>query len=531
MNETLQNTNPSDKPFILGVVKTVTEMPIAAETATSHSNAMSALATTAWMVVTVLALISFVGSIATGYISFEAVAANFPIDVLAILITLDLFSIYVVQTGALDAIGLRLAFATRGRPHIAAVLMGLLMFASSALLNNLAAIFILGPVLLTLLRAMRAPRQITATFLSLILVMCNLGGMATPMGDFPAIMLMSTGIVGFTPYLAGAFPLASSLALIAILTYGFTIRRQFAELGGANEESRTRISLELMRVRNRHIKPDLTRAILLSGVFAGMVLAWARIPPSNWPFFMTALIGAAAATVVAGPRLSTEALRAYDLRTTITMAVILTVAALVSVSGLVEVAANALIAATPGGTLLLVALMVVVAVAAGLFSAGPATAAVLPIFVTLADGPLAAFGDLVGIAFAASICAGSSMMLHSATAGPTLRGEVAKAGFVDDRGRSVWGAVTYLRFGLLTAILQLGLSIAWILIVTNMQAPWLINLVPIGLLLAVAGVIVRAADSKDDRRRTSVGKALSGMGLVLAASVFAYGAATSFFNI
>lgn len=479
-----------------------------------------------WVGITAAALIGFVGLLASGYVPFQALARSFPLDVLAILITLDLFSLYVVQTGALDAIGLKLALATKGRAHIAATFMGLLMFVSSAFLNNLAAIFIIAPIFLTLLRAMGAGTQTTVAFLSLMLVLCNLGGMATPMGDFPAILLMSSGLVGFMPYLVGAFPLASSLALVAIIAYSQMMRRQQTSLNRPEDASRTRISLEFMRVRNRHVRPDLLRAILLCLVFIGMVLAWAFVPPSNWPFFMTAVVGSAAATIVAGPRLSMDAIGRYDLRTTIFMAIILTIAALVSATGLVEIAANALVALAPGGALLLIALMALVAIAAGLFSAGPATAAVLPIFVTLSDGPLAAYGDLVGIAFAASICAGSSMLMHSATAGPALRGETAKAGFIDEDGRSIWGFGTYLKFGLVTALAQLGLSIAWILLSANMRGSWLMNLVPIGLAMVVAGTVVVASSGVSSTKTKAIGNGLALAGYGLAAAAIAYGVAT-----
>lgn len=480
-----------------------------------------------WFILPSLALVAFVGLMASGYVPFEALAKGFPLDVLAILITLDVFSLYVVQTGALDTLGLKLALATKGRTDVAAIFMGLLMFASSALLNNLAAIFIIAPVFLTLLRAMRARAEVTAAFLSLMLVLCNLGGMATPMGDFPAILLMASGIVGFTPYLLGAFPLAASLALVAIIGYSAMIRGRQAALSSPEDASRTRISLEFMRVRNRHNRPDMLRAILLGTVFTAMVLAWALVPPANWPFFMTALVGAAAATAIAGPSLSKKAIGNYDLRTTVVMAIILTVAAIVQVTGIVGTIANALVAATPDETMLLVALMAFVTVAAGLFSAGPATAAVLPIFVELSRGPLASFGDLVGIAFATSVCAGSSMLMHSATAGPALRGETLKAGFSDGNGYAVWGAGSYLKFGVLTALSQLVLSIVWILLVSKMQASWLMNLVPIGLFGVVAGSVVVSVGQTKTGKNT-IGSALRVVGCASAAVPIVYGAATVF---
>jgi|GEM_PF-338010 len=448
------------------------------------------------------ALAIFLALFASGEVQFGDLATAFPVDVLAILLTLDIFSRFVAQTGALDAIGFKLARATKGRAALAAILMGLLMFMSSALLNNLAAIFVLAPIFLTLLRTMRAPAAVTNMFLSLMLVLCNLGGMATPMGDFPAILLMSSGLVGFMPYLVGAFPLALSIALIAIIAYAIGLQRKQALSWEPQEEARTRIHLSLMDARNRHIAPDLVQAVLLSAVFFAMVLAWALISPDAWPFFMTAVIGASTAAILTGPKRAAEVIGQYDLKTLIVMVAILSVAALVSVLGVVGVTANALVATIPNSTLLLVALMTLVTIAAGLFSAGPATAAVLPIFITLSEGPLASFGDLTGVAFAASICAGSGMFMHSATAGPTLRGEVVKAGFVDADDRAIWGAMSYLGFGLATALSQLALSIVWVLMASNLEQAWLLNVVPLTLLAAISVMIWR--EYRQGRVRTAV---------------------------
>ena len=328
-------------------------------------------------------------------------------------------------------------------------------------------------------------------FVSLMLVLCNLGGMATPMGDFPAILLMSSGLVGFTPYLVGAFPLALSLALIAIMAYSILLRHEQAKNWTPEEDARTRIHLSLMDVRNRHTSPDFLRVILLSCVFVAMVVAWALVSPDVWPFFMTAVVGVGAAAVLNGPKRTGEVITQYNLETLAWMMVILTFAALVSAIGILEVFANALVAGIPNDTALLIALMSLVTVVAGLFSAGPATAAFLPIFIALSDGPLSSLGDLIGVAFAASICAGSSMFMHSATAGPTLRGEIDKAGFVDNEGHVVWDFRPYLRFGLITAMCQIALSITWVLLAATFEQPWWLNFVPLFLFLILSAMIMR----------------------------------------
>jgi Na+/H+ antiporter NhaD/arsenite permease-like protein len=525
MSDTVNSSAESDRPVPLKLVPPAGD-EIAAEFSKplTATNPNSVTAIFVWTTAASLLLLLFLGLVALGITPVSAISAAYPVDVLAILITLDLFSIYVVQTGALDAVGLKLALLTRGRAEIAALLMGLLMFASSALLNNLAAIFVLAPVFLTLLRAMRAPPTITRTFLSLMLVLCNLGGMATPMGDFPAIMLMSSGLVGFTPYLAGAFPLAASMAMIAILSYALSIRLERARIAVEGDGARTRISLSMMQIRHRHRRPDALRAIALAFVFVGMVVAWATIPPSPWPFFMTAIVGAAAATIVAGPRHSAKALKSYDLSTIVVMAAILLIAALATVSGGVGAAAAALVEAVPGGGLwLLIALMILVAIAAGLFSAGPATAAVLPVFVTLSRGPLAENEDLLGVAFAASICAGSSMFMHSATAGMALRGEAQKAGFNDASGRTTWDWANHVQWGVVTSLSQLALSIGWIVLSATSEHSWLLRLAPLGLTVLMIGIIARAfaPGPRSVARTSGLALACIGVAVVLTALTFA----------
>lgn len=437
-----------------------------------------------------LALCGIILLFAGNWVQFSELAVAFPADVIAILLALDIFSRFVAKTGVLDAVGRKLAKGTKGRSSIAAMSMGLLMFASSAFLNNLAAIFVLAPIFLTLLRAMRSSSVEIMTFLSLMLVLCNLGGMATPMGDFPAILLMSSELVGFTPYLLGAFPLALSLSLLVIFAYAFKLELFQSKELDSNEEGQVSLHLALMETQNRHVMPDRLRAGLLGCVFILMVFSWALIPPTVWPFFMTAISGTALAAIIAGPRLTSLVLGEYDLKTLVVMSLILLVAAIVSALGFVSYVANILVANVESGLPLLIALMVLVTIASGLFSAGPATAAVLPVFVTLSAGPLAPFGDLVGIAFATSICAGSSMFMHSATAGPTLRGEALKSGLIGPSSHGSWGPLNYLGFGLATGLAQLALSIAWIVLSIELEHPWLLNLIPVILLIAM-GIVAK----------------------------------------
>ena len=505
MENSFHTTNAVEAPSVLRLVPTTENINYTPTPAKTSKKTTQGFKNFIWTLLGMIALLTGLFLISTAAIPFPKIVNAFPFEVLIILIALDIFSIFVVQTGVLESTGIKLASLTKGRADVAAILMGLLMFASSAILNNLAAIFILAPIFLTLLRAMQASSPTTTAFLSMMLILCNLGGMATPMGDFPAIILMSSGLIGFMPYLTGAFPLAVTLALLVICSYQRLIHHQHA-LGGTKQDARTRVALEMLSVRHRHVQTDLLRASLCGSVFLMMVLAWAIIPPIEWPFALTAVVGTAAAALIAGPERSRDAIINYDLRTVIFMMVILTFTAFISATGILSTFLSSIIGDFHDPILLLFTLMIFTTLVAGLFSAGPAAAVVLPVFVELSGAELASYGDLLGIAFAASICAGSSMFLHSATAGPTLKGESIKAGLINNNRSAIFNSLSYLFFGLITGFLQLSLSMAWIWGVINLDNPWLLNIIPIVLGLYVTSLIIKGLCSGQGDRKQNSGR-------------------------
>lgn len=89
----------------------------------------------------------------------------------------------------------------------------------------------------------------------------------------------------------------------------------------------------------------------------------------------------------------------------------------VSQTGILNLLANLLQQRIADPKLLVMAIMVITSLVAGIFSAGPAAAAMMPVIVELCHGPLSFQSDWIAVAYAASICAGSSLFMWSATAG------------------------------------------------------------------------------------------------------------------
>lgn len=93
--------------------------------------------------------------------------------------------------------------------------------------------------------------------------------------------------------------------------------------------------------------------------------------------------------------------------------------------------------------LLVMAIMMITLLVAGVFSAGPAAAAMMPVIIELCNGPLAAQSDWIAVAYAAAICAGSSLFMWSATAGFILSGKVNAARIEGEDGNEVtWGVAS-----------------------------------------------------------------------------------------
>ena len=104
--------------------------------------------------------------------------------------------------------------------------------------------------------------------------------------------------------------------------------------------------------------------------------------------------------------------------------------------------------------------MVITSLIAGVFSAGPAAAAMMPVITEICSGLPASQCDWIAVAYAAAICSGSSLFMWSATAGFILSDKVNHAKIKNERGEnSRWGISQYLKYGLQNYAIQLGIAV------------------------------------------------------------------------
>lgn len=397
--------------------------------------------------------------------SLSEAFASFPVQVVAVYVALELFTSMIRATGLLDVLSVRAAtYARSDRRRILVVFSALLM-GIGTVNNNLTALIVVFPVLVAVLKALQPSAAYLRLLFSVVLAVGNCAGAATPVGDFPALLIMSTGIVSFGTYLLLAFPLFCATAAALVVVY----RRIARRLARAEPEwslADAEVGLGLLAERHRHRRVDRSAVVKLAVVFGSMVFVWVTVPFDVVPPALVAWAGLAVAAVLVEPDGVESGFRSFDLDGVLRIMAVFFVAALIGTTSLVPAIADHLARATDDPFLLILGVMVCTALVCAVIDAGGAAAALLPMVQTLtAPGePLHDVTAITVIAFAAAICAGSSMLLTSATAGQLLSSKVAAAGIPDDAGGVArFGFRSYLRFGLLNFGVQLGMAVAWVI--------------------------------------------------------------------
>jgi Na+/H+ antiporter NhaD/arsenite permease-like protein len=406
-----------------------------------------------------------------GWVDLSSVLARYPWDVLILAAVFDLFSRFIVATGTVSIVAVALGTWSKAQPIRVMVAFSAIFFAMSSLVNNLAATQILAPVFLLLLSAMTLDRRFVRLSLSLILAVINLGGFASPVGDFPALYLLASGIISFPRYLALAFPLACITMVVLVMLYLMRFSFLMTAKGG-DSQNPPELAVLFLRNTYKYHKIHWRDLIKVAVSFVGICAAFCLLPPSQFPPAMVGLAGSACLGVLMGPRNVLDHLRAFDLRPLTFLAGCLLASTLLASTGVLGWVASWL-EGVPHPVARLLAMMAVTSVMAAICGAGPATAAMGPVLQTLitSGGALQPHADVVTVAFAAAICSGSSLFLWSATSGPLLSHSVESRNLHDGAGRLVtWGVGSHLVPGVGNFVLQFLVASLWA--VTAISVSW-----------------------------------------------------------
>lgn len=387
-------------------------------------------------------------------IPVKSVMGSYSYDVLVILIVMELFTNLIAETGIMQLLAIKIAELSKGQKRLCLMMFGGMMFLISSCLNNITAVMMILPVVFVLLKTLEVDRKYVCVFFATILALSNTGGAASPVGDFPAIVIMTSGITSFISYLTHAFPLFALTSIVLITVWGLRVKREQDD-GAVRSLA---VSNLKSQYKNIEIRFDVLR--LLAVVFVGMFLAWSFVPQDVIPPEVIAILGYVIAMVICSIK-KIKVGQLMDLKSVLTIASFLFFAQVISQTGLLNLVTAYLRSDIHNQKLLVMAIIIITSIVAGVFSAGPAAAAMMPVIVEICKGPLGAQSDWIVVAYAAAICAGSSLFMWSATAGFILSGKVNSAEIEEEGGKKVsWGVGQYLKYGFVNYAIQLFIALA-----------------------------------------------------------------------
>lgn len=393
-----------------------------------------------------------------------ALMAEVPWDVLVILAGLGLLTQLFVESRLFGVLAASSARRSGANPRLVLLLFAVVMYLVSCLANNLTALLLVLPVLLTLFKLLVVDRRYLSWCLGTLIVSCNLGGAATPIGDFPAILLLGRGSMSFSAYLVAAAP-PTAVALVLLLGVVLLVVRPARGLT-ADAVSR-RLSVAVMDALHRQVRVQRRVLAPPAIALALMLVAWVAVPRSSGVGpELICWIGVGGALLCL-PRLGERLLRQrVDVEAALFLLALFVMVAAVRRTGMFQDVAQAIASLPIPPILQLITFLVLAGLLTGVFSAGPSMAALLDVATELATRfpPTAVY---VGLAL--SVCAGSSLFLTAATSGPMAQALTERAGLLDARGQPLrFGFFEFLPVGLLSFGLIQAVGIAWVLLAVNL---------------------------------------------------------------
>lgn len=390
----------------------------------------------------------------TNAVSLNAVMKNYQYNVLIILIVMELFTNLILSTGIMELLSIKLAVLSKGNKKLILILFGLLMFFISAFLNNITAVMMILPIVFVLLKTIGVNKKYLNLFFAMILAMSNTGGASSPIGDFPAIVIMNSGITSFSGYLVRAFPMFLLTSILLIMWWNRKVKDDKSKL------YYRQLSIDLLksRYKNLILKKDVLFGLLI--IFLFMFIGWSFVPQNLIPPELIAVLG----YVIAMFYCKLKKINIYqkiDFKPILTISSFLFLAEVVSSIGILNDIASYLQMNIVNQKYLIIVIMLITSLVSGLFGAGPATSAMMPVIINLCSKTFVLQADWVAIAYAASICAGSSLFMWSATAGFILSKEINSANILDEENSKKinWNIIDYLKYGIQNYIIQIVVAI------------------------------------------------------------------------
>ncbi|MES2388116.1 MAG: SLC13 family permease [Bacteroidota bacterium] len=390
----------------------------------------------------------------TGAFGLDEFFRLLPLDVLAILLSLQLFGEVVVESKVFEVLTRKLAVAGQGKGWLIIIVFSLVTYTVSCFMDNYQCLLLLIPPMIGTLRQINTSKRFLQILFGMLVVSSNLGGASTPIGDFPALYMLSKGVITFKSYLLCTSPLL--LVSIGLCLSTALLFYSFKPLLTTHDEEITSVVLTKALYRNVKINQKVLLPSLF--IFLGMVFCWTSgfnaTKVSIGGFLVLALC-------INYGRTAEEKIKKTEAGIFIYYLCLFVIVVSIQQTGLLNRLADFLLGFKSNKVLMLIMFVSVTTIVTGVVSAGPSTVAMFPVVEIL--NPMFP-ENMVLSCFVLSICAGSSLLMTSATAGPLMANLSEQFHVEADGKKYAYNFRDYLLPGFTGAFIIYSVNISYILI-------------------------------------------------------------------
>ena len=361
------------------------------------------------------ALLGAVVLLVIGIIDFSAGMESIDFNTLGVLCGMMMFVAIVKESGLFEFVAIKSAKACKGNPWLIMIAFAVITAVFSAFLDNVTTVLLIGPMTIMLCKTLDIN---PVPFLLVEIMMSNVGGTATLIGDPPNIMIGSEAGLSFAQFIMVNAPIVVVIMVVLLVIFRFMYGRHLS----VDEKNR----LNIMELSAEDAIID--KALFHKSVMIVLVaIAFMLHGVFNLETSVIALTAAAVIILISGRDIEV-AIEGIEWGTIGFFLGLFMVVGGMEHTGVIEMLGNAIVDATGGNVvLMMIVILWASAILSSILDNIPFVATMIPIIMVMEASGI----DVYPLWWALSLgaCLGGNGTLVGASANVVLSGIANKEGY------------------------------------------------------------------------------------------------------
>lgn len=362
------------------------------------------------------ALLGAVVLLVIGIIDFSAGMESIDFNTLGVLCGMMMFVAIVKESGLFEFVAIKSAKACKGNPWLIMIAFAVITAVFSAFLDNVTTVLLIGPMTIMLCKTLDIN---PVPFLLVEIIMSNIGGTATLIGDPPNIMIGSEAGLSFAQFIMVNAPIVVVIMVVLLVIFRFMYGRHLAV------DEKNRLNIMELSAEDAIIDKALFHKSVVMIVL--VAIAFMLHGVFNLETSVIALTAAAVIILISGRDIEV-AIEGIEWGTIGFFLGLFMVVGGMEHTGVIEMLGNAIVDATGGNVvLMMIVILWASAILSSILDNIPFVATMIPIIMVMEASGI----DVYPLWWALSLgaCLGGNGTLVGASANVVLSGIANKEGY------------------------------------------------------------------------------------------------------